>query len=48
MGEGEGGLIGIEYVEGEGKIVWGFNRAMFRAWVDEEGVHRIRVFEGDY
>jgi L-asparaginase len=48
MGEGEGGLIGIEFVEGKGKIVWGFNRAMFRAWVDEEGVHRIRVFEGDY
>ncbi len=29
-GEGEGGLIGIEFVNGEGKIVAGFNRAMFR------------------
>jgi len=29
-GEGEGGLIGIEFVNGEGKIVFGFNRAMFR------------------
>ena len=29
-GEGEGGHIGIEFVNGEGKIVAGFNRAMFR------------------
>lgn len=47
-GEGEGGLIGIELVSGEGKIVAGFNKAMFRTWVDDKGDARCMVFEEDY
>ena len=49
-GEGEGGLIGIEYVEGVGgNVVADFNcGGMFRAWVDDFGVGRMRVFRGKY
>jgi len=43
-GEGEGGLIGIEVVDGVGKVVWDFNcGGMFRAWVDDHGDIRVGV-----
>ncbi|CAK3955503.1 isoaspartyl peptidase L-asparaginase [Lecanosticta acicola] len=45
-GEGEGGIIGIELVEGEGKIVFDFNcGGMFHAWVDDEGKKRFELFQ---
>ncbi|KAF2202920.1 N-terminal nucleophile aminohydrolase [Delitschia confertaspora ATCC 74209] len=45
-GEGEGGIIGIELVENEGKVVWDFNcGGMFKAWIDENGVGRCTVFK---
>ena len=54
--EGEGGMIGIEFKaygdeEGEegfvrqGQVAWVFNcSGMWRAWVDEGGESRVRVF----
>lgn len=48
-GEGEGGIIGIELVEGRGEVVFDFNcRGMFRCWVDERGVERVMVFRDEY
>lgn len=48
-GEGEGGIIGIELVDGVGKVVFDFNcGGMFRGWVDEGGKVRVMVFEEDY
>ena len=54
-GEGEGGIIGIEYsggvngVGGKSEVVWDFNcGGMWRAWVDEEGVERCMVFREEY
>ena len=48
-GEGEGGMIGIELVDGEGKVVWDFNcGGMFRCWVDDAGRDRIMVFRDEY
>ena len=48
-GEGEGGIIGIELVDGKGKVVFDFNcGGMFRCWVDEMGVERVMVFEEEY
>ena len=48
-GEGEGGIIGIELVNGVGKIVYDFNcGGMFRSWVDEDGKERVMVFKDDY
>ena len=47
-GEGEGGQIGIEMVNGEGKVCFGFNRAMWRAWIDDQGEERCMVFRGQY
>lgn len=57
VGEGEGGMIGIECVivrdeEGEvvetrSNILQGLNcGGMFRAWVDEDGVSRVRILRG--
>ncbi|RMY79857.1 hypothetical protein D0862_12989, partial [Hortaea werneckii] len=50
-GEGEGGMIGIDFVEGVGgTVVADFNcGGMFRAWEDEAGEGRMAVFrtEGD-
>jgi L-asparaginase len=43
-GEGEGGLIGIEAVNGRGRVVFDFNRGMFRAYVDDEGRHVFGAF----
>jgi len=45
-GEGEGGIIGIDWQEdGEGNVVADFNcGGMFRAWVDDEGRERMAVF----
>lgn len=49
-GEGEGGMIGIQLGEdGHGRIVADFNcGGMFRAWIDDNGEERIRVFRGEY
>ena len=48
-GEGEGGIIGIEVRDGEGKVVADFNcGGMFRCWVDEGGVERVMVFREEY
>ncbi len=46
-GEGEGGIIGIELVDGKGKVVYGFNCAgMFRTWLDGSGAEILMVFAG--
>ena len=48
-GEGEGGIAGIELIEGKGKVVWDFNcGGMFRCWVDDAGRDRIMVFRDEY
>ncbi len=48
-GEGEGGIIGIEMVEGVGKVVYDFNcGGMFRCWVDDKGRERVMVFKEEY
>ena len=48
-GEGEGGIIGIEYALGGGKVVADFNcGGMFRAWIDGEGKARMMVFREEY
>lgn len=47
-GEGEGGIIGIDFSNGMGTIVADFNcGGMFRAWVDNMGESRVAVFKGD-
>lgn len=57
-GEGEGGMIGVECVvvrDGEGNVVETRSEilqdlncgGMFRAWVDEQGRARVRVFWDD-
>ncbi|RMY18095.1 hypothetical protein D0867_05567 [Hortaea werneckii] len=48
-GEGEGGMIGIDFVEGVGgTVVADFNcGGMFRAWEDERGEARMAVFRGE-
>ena len=44
-GEGEGGIIGIELIGEEGKVVWDLNcGGMFRTWVDDDGKEQVRVF----
>ena len=48
-GEGEGGIIGIELIDGKGKIVFDFNcGGMFRCWVDDRGKERVMVFKDEY
>ncbi|KAL8765782.1 MAG: hypothetical protein Q9209_007246 [Squamulea sp. 1 TL-2023] len=48
-GEGEGGIIGIELVNGVGKIVADFNcGGMFRCWNDDSGAERVMVFKDEY
>ncbi|KAL9615245.1 MAG: hypothetical protein Q9167_000339 [Letrouitia subvulpina] len=48
-GEGEGGIIGIELVNGKGKIVCNFNcGGMFRTWIDDDGKERVMVFLDEY
>ena len=48
-GEGEGGIIGIELVDGKGEVVFDFNcGGMFRCWVDELGKVRVMVFKDEY
>ncbi|KAL2044906.1 hypothetical protein N7G274_002681 [Stereocaulon virgatum] len=48
-GEGSGGIIGIELVNGKGKVVFDFNcGGMFRCWVDEVGKERVMVFRDEY
>ncbi|KAK3673961.1 hypothetical protein LTR78_006163 [Recurvomyces mirabilis] len=44
-GEGEGGIIGIDFEDGKGHIVADFNcGGMFRVWIDDHGRHRMAVF----
>ena len=48
-GEGEGGIIGVELVDGVGKVVADFNcGGMFRSWIDEAGGERVMVFREEY
>lgn len=48
-GEGEGGVIGIELVGTEGRLVADLNcGGMFRAWVDEEGREMCMAFKEEY
>lgn len=45
----DAGMIGIEYRNGKGEIAAGFNcGGLFRAWVDDGGVSRMRVFRDEY
>ncbi|KAF2669880.1 N-terminal nucleophile aminohydrolase [Microthyrium microscopicum] len=46
-GEGEGGFIGIELVGQKGKIVWDYNRGMFRAYIDDDGKAVFGAFRSD-
>ncbi|MCJ1295845.1 hypothetical protein MMC34_007409 [Xylographa carneopallida] len=48
-GEGEGGIIGIEVVDGKGEVVFDFNcGGMFRVWMDDKGRERAMVFREEY
>lgn len=48
-GEGEGGIIGIELIGSQGKVVWNFNcGGMFRAWVDDDGKSHFMAFRDDF
>ena len=56
-GEGEAGMIGIDYIDDGGKggdgahgeVVFDFNcGGMFRCWVDAEGRERVMVFRDEY
>ncbi|KAL8780066.1 MAG: hypothetical protein Q9213_006656 [Squamulea squamosa] len=48
-GEGEGGIIGIELVDGVGRVVADFNcGGMFRCWNDDSGAERVMVFKEEY
>ncbi|KAE7996968.1 hypothetical protein FH972_001644 [Carpinus fangiana] len=48
-GEGEGGIIGIEFADGKGRPVFDFNcGGLFRAWVDDEGAEHAMVFKEKY
>ena len=48
-GEGEGGIIGIEWVDERGKVVSDFNcGGMFRCWVDDDGREMVMVFKDEY
>ncbi len=53
-GEGEGGIIGIEFVDdgkgdAKGEVVFDFNcGGMFRCWVDAHGKERVMVFREEY
>ena len=44
-GEGEGGLIGIDFSNGKSEIVFDFNcGGMFHAWVDENGRDKFQLY----
>lgn len=48
-GEGEGGIIGIDLVDGVGRVVFDFNcGGMFRAWYDDKGKPLMMVFREEY
>ena len=48
-GEGEGGIIGIEILNGVGRVAFDFNcGGMFRAWTDDEGKEKVMVFKDEY
>jgi L-asparaginase len=46
--EGTGGIIGIEVVNTRVDVVQDYNcGGMFRAWTEEDGTHKFRVFRDD-
>ena len=48
-GEGAGGIIGIERVNGTTDVVFDFNcGGLFRAWIDAQGASHCMVFRGQY
>lgn len=48
-GEGEGGMIGIDFSNGAGKVVADFNcGGLFRVWIDDSGRERMMVFREEY
>lgn len=48
-GEGEGGIIGIEFVDGRGRPLFDFNcGGLFRAWIDDAGKEHAMVFKEAY
>ena len=46
-GEGEGGIIGIEFNGTQGKPVADFNRGMIHAWIDNYGEKRFAMFHDE-
>jgi L-asparaginase len=47
-GEGEGGIIGIELIDGKGHIAMDFNcGGMFRTWVDDRGEKRCYILKDE-
>lgn len=47
-GEGEGGIIGIDLVNGRGEVVFDYNcGGMFHCWVDGKGKTRFQVFKDE-
>lgn len=45
-GEGEGGIIGLELINGKGRVVFDFNcGGMFHAWIDDDGKARFELFQ---
>ena len=53
-GEGEGGMIGIEFIDdgkgdAKGEVVFDFNcGGLFRCWIDAQGKVRVMVFRDEY
>lgn len=46
--EGVGGIIGIELVGDKADVIWDFNcGGMIRAWTEEDGSQKCRIFRGD-
>ena len=47
-GEGEGGVIGLDFSEGKGRVVFDFNcGGMFRSWVDDDEKERFYIFRDE-
>ena len=47
-GEGQGGIIGIDFSDGRGEVVFDFNcGGLFHTWVDNDGIERFAVFKDE-
>ncbi|KAK5166959.1 uncharacterized protein LTR77_007688 [Saxophila tyrrhenica] len=47
-GEGEGGIIGIDFADGKGRVVYDYNcGGMFHAWIDDDGRSRYQLFRDE-